>query len=352
MLAVHPSAPIEGLDADVIEQLAAMHGGDGVRLGDDEQFRFTRLGAHLPAQHGRRRAALVVRRAREDAKSRGALGHEVVFAAPALQPVMAVAEEHEVPALHPVEQLHDLVDLRRRQRRGMGAEFADQGAHPRPHRRPVAHRGAHVGERGLQVLLQLLQRRRIVEAIDLVQLPGFGVRGPGAVGADIQQPPAAVALDRQHRMHDQVHGKIGAREGHAEGVDQERHVIGDREHERVRGLEAVGVGLGIEDPHQRAPVRAARREGQVRQRRARELLGLARRQVLFGNPVEVGAQVAWRQVPARTRADALGDALDQRHARGRDAVELVVIFNSNCVHARSFLAQGTQQHRMRTAHIL
>src|SRR4029077_5975794 len=95
MLPVHPSAPIEGLDADVIEQLAAMYGGDGVGLGDDEQFRLTRLGAHLPAQHGRRRAALVVRRAREDAKSRGALGHEVVFAAPALQAVVAVAEEHE-----------------------------------------------------------------------------------------------------------------------------------------------------------------------------------------------------------------------------------------------------------------
>src|SRR6185437_11998306 len=42
VLAIDTAACIEGLDADVIEQLAAVHGGGGVGLGDDQQLQLAR----------------------------------------------------------------------------------------------------------------------------------------------------------------------------------------------------------------------------------------------------------------------------------------------------------------------
>ena len=156
------------------------------------------------------------------------------------------------------------------------------------------------------------------------------MRGLSAVAADVDQLSAAVAAHLQHRVHDQVHGELRPGEGHAERVDQERHVVGDREHQRVRRLEAVAVRLGIEHLHQSAARRAACPELEMCERRAGQVLWCALGQVLFGDTVEVGAQEALLQrAPAAAAGCGACDAPDQRDARRGDAAEQLLLFNGH-----------------------
>jgi hypothetical protein len=156
------------------------------------------------------------------------------------------------------------------------------------------------------------------------------VRRLGAVAADVGELAAAVAARLQHRVHDEVHGQLRAGEGHAEGVDQERHVVRDREHERVAALETVALRLGIEHPHQATARGAAGAEGEVRERRPRELLRSALGQVLFGDAVEVGAQEALLQLVAAAGSGCgARNALDERDARRGNAAEQLLLFNSH-----------------------
>ena len=231
VLAVDPTSGVEGLDADVIEQLAAVHGRGRVRLGHDQQLRLARARAHIAAQGRDARAPTPPAGAAEDAETGARVGHQAVLGPAALEPIVTVAEEHEVPAFHPVEQVGRLAHVGRRQRRGVGFEPGDDLTHPLAHRRPVRDREAHVGQCHFQVALQPFDLPRVTDAVDFVELPRLGVDGLGAVGADINEVPAAVAARLQHRVHDQVHGELRAAEGHAEGVHQERHVVGDREHQ-------------------------------------------------------------------------------------------------------------------------
>ena len=55
MLAGDLAARVEGLDADVVEVAAAMHGGRRVRLGEHQQLGRARLAAQVPGEHDGRR---------------------------------------------------------------------------------------------------------------------------------------------------------------------------------------------------------------------------------------------------------------------------------------------------------
>jgi hypothetical protein len=330
MLAVDAPAGVEGLDADVVEQLTAMHGGGRVRLGQDQQLRLAPAGAHVTAQHRDARTAAAAACFAQDSESRAHIGHEAVFAAAALETVVTIAEKDEVPRLHPIEQVRRLAHLGRRQRRRIALEATDDLACALAHRHPVADRAAHVGEGRLQVPLQARELRGVGDAIDLVQLPRFRMRRVRAVRADVEQLTAPVAAHHQHRVHDQVHRELGPAEGHAQRVDEKRHVVGDREHERMRRLEAIGLRLRVEDAHQRAARCAAGAELEMGECCARELSRCALGQVLFRHAVKIGAQETLSQVvaPADPRGDAR-NALDECSALGRDAVEQVVIVSSN-----------------------
>jgi hypothetical protein len=159
-----------------------------------------------------------------------------------------------------------------------------------------------------------------------------------AVGADIDELPAAVTAHLQHRVHDQVDREVGAAEGHAERIDQEGHVVGDREHQGVRRLEAIRVRVGIEHAHQRAAGRAPRRESEMRQRRPGKMPRGTLGEILLRHAAEVGAQEALQERVATATAvgSRAGNALDQRDTCRGDAAEQPVIFNRNWrVHAQS-----------------
>ena len=104
MLAGDLAGGVEGLHADVVEITAAMHGRRRVRLGEHQQFGRARLAAQVPGEHdGRRRLACLGETA-QDAEAAVAVAHQRVARAAALQPVVAITEEHEMSVVHPREQ--------------------------------------------------------------------------------------------------------------------------------------------------------------------------------------------------------------------------------------------------------
>src|SRR5262249_17404557 len=142
MLTVHAAARIEGLHANVVEHLAAVHGRSRIRLGEDEQLRLARARPHVAAQHRDARATPARTRFAENPEARARSGHEAVFAATALETVVAITEKDEVPRLHPVEQVRSLAHFRRRQRRWVAFQAADDPACALAHRPPIAYRHA------------------------------------------------------------------------------------------------------------------------------------------------------------------------------------------------------------------
>src|ERR1700683_2421808 len=111
VLAIDAAAAVKGLHADVVEQLAAMHRGGGVGLGDDQQLRLAGAFAHVAAQHRHAAAAGGAPRAAEHAQARAAVGNQAVLGAAALQAIATGAEEYEVLGFHPVEQVRSLAYL-------------------------------------------------------------------------------------------------------------------------------------------------------------------------------------------------------------------------------------------------
>src|SRR5579862_3444769 len=243
---------------------------------------------------------------------------------------MTVAEEDEVAAFHPVEQMCRLAHLRRGQRRGIAFQARDDLANPLAHRAPVADRDAHVGERIFQIVLESRDLGSVGDAVDFVELPRLRMCGVCPVGADIEQPPAEVASYLQYGMDDEVDREAGAAEGHAERVDQEGHVVGYREHQGVFALETVATQVGVQDAHQRVPRRAALPEGEVRERGPGQMARGTRGEIFLGDAVKIGSQEALSQLVAPGPAGGgARNTLDQRDSGSRDAAEQPIICGSS-----------------------
>ena len=238
VLAGDPAAGIEGLDARVVEILGAMHGRDGVGLGQDEELPIAGASADIARQHGR--GGLAAPRA-AGCRARCAVGNQAILAGAALEPVIAVAEEDEMTLLHPLQELAGLAEILGGQGRRVALQIRDQRAHSLAHRRPVVDREGDIGQRRFDVVAQPLQRRRIGLTVDLVQLPGFRPVRLAAVRAQAGQAAAPITADLEHRVNDEMHGEAGAGEGDTDGVDQKGPVIGHDLHQRVRRLEAIAL---------------------------------------------------------------------------------------------------------------
>ena len=144
------------------------------------------------------------------------------------------AEEHELPLGEPLEcRMH-----------------MDQAPEPVTHPVEVADHAAHFGDGRLQFTFQRLGHL-VVDAIDLDLRPGLeeprvGGR-PGEPIAERGDPDhlgSGVALDEEHRMNEQVDIEPVALEPHPHRVDEERHVVGDHEHDRVGSRPAVALPVG------------------------------------------------------------------------------------------------------------
>ena len=197
-----------------------MHRGHRVRLGEDQQLAVARaLRAASPRRTiGVARLAAACRCAGCRARC-AASGTSRSCARAALEAVVAVAEEDEMPVFHPVEQRARFGDFVGRQRRRIALQLGDERAHALAHRRPVLDRDAHVGERGFESSPAALRAapdrsagRSRYSCQDSLRAP---LRAPSPTSSS---RPRAVAPHGQHRMHDEMHGDFRLAEDDADRV--------------------------------------------------------------------------------------------------------------------------------------
>ena len=219
-----------------------MHRGSPFGLGD-EQGRSRRLAGF---RGGRAPAGA------QDAQPRGG--------APTAQ--SGIAQEHELPGLHPVEQGEAFRGLGGR--RGAGRRGGGRLAQAAAHRLPVVHGDAHVVERGTQFILESRQGGRVQCPVEFDQLPRF-LRAMSArvCGREPGDPALPVAVDLEHGVDQQPDPQARALQHHPQRVDQERHVVGDHGQQAGRACEAVARRIGVEDPDEGLPAPSPRAQPEV-----------------------------------------------------------------------------------------
>ena len=160
--------------------------------------------------------------------------------------VVGGPEEHELAGGQP-----------RQDRRHRG-----QRVHPVAHRREVVDDPLHVGDGAGDLGLDG-GRGGVVGAVDLDLGPRLEpALDVGRVGSDVDEALSLVAHGPQHRVDEQVDAEPAPLEHDPHRVDEERHVVGDDQHDGVRRVPAVALAVGRHDPrHARAGLaRAAQRE--------------------------------------------------------------------------------------------
>jgi hypothetical protein len=315
LLARDLAARVAGLHADVVEVRGAVHGRDGVGLGDHECGNLAGLAAHLALQQRRLRARAAAAGAQQ-AEARARDGDELVGVRAAHQPVFAIAEEGEVVAGEPVDELGGFLRLAGGDAGHALAQVGGDAAGPLHHLRPVVDRHAHVGEGGFDARAKFLELRGVARAVHLDVLPRLGVT-TGEVLACGGDAAGTIAPHPEHRVCHGVDGEAAAVQHDRQRIHQERHVVGDHLDDRVGGVPAVVRQVGIEDPHQGLPDLAHRTEAQVAGRRRRQCVRISRPQVGLVHPaVVVLHERAERQRGAAQRACLPGDGVDAVLARG------------------------------------
>ena len=183
-LAVDLAVGVEGLHADVVEVRRPVHGRPRVGLREDEQGLLAGLGLDGVGQPPERRGHLLV--GAQDAEPGAGHGDEVLVVAAPLELVLLVAEEREVLAAQPLEQLGGLADLLRVERRRVGLEPGHDLLDLGVHLAPVLDGLADVAQHPLDVVDD---RRRVVtlgQPVDLDVHPRLAdrlaLRVEGAVG--------------------------------------------------------------------------------------------------------------------------------------------------------------------------
>ena len=107
---------------------------------------------------------------------------------------------------------------------------------------------------------------------------------------DLLQRPRGVTADDELGVHDQVHRALLAGQLGGDGVDEERHVVGDDLDHAVPARPAVLLHGGGEHVDVRRAFRPGGRELLVGERCAEQVLGNAGEEVLGGDVAVVAAQ--------------------------------------------------------------
>ena len=200
------------------------------------------------------------------------------------------------------------------------------------HRVPVAGGRGDVGEHPQDVVVQRRELAGVGGALDLdvqerlgqfVPDPGVGCR------REPEEVPLVVAAHDDHRVHDELHREAVALELDGDGVDDERHVVGDDLDDRVRRLPTVGTRGRIAQPHGRDTGLALRGQAPVRLSGSGQVFDPQRLEV-----VERGFGVA---------VDELRDArrLARRDERGGESAQSVEEIRAGILKRRRHQSEGT-----------
>jgi hypothetical protein len=293
--------PRDVAHADVVHPLVAVHRRDRVRLGDEQQVAGRGTLADRRRKVGQRHA-LRVRGIVEVAQQAeaGSLDDPDRAVRPV---VLARAEQHEVAAQQPLEEVGDLVHLvagvADRAGAGDGDHVVDALGQPLEVGHHLADRQQHRVDRALE-LGELL----VVEPVDEVVVHDRLAPRRLARAATADDAALAVALDPDDRVQQPRHAQAAVLELARDGVHEE----------------GVVVGVGLEHRADRlVPVLLARRV----ERADRDGLAAARRRELE-DAEDLGEQVlvldALRRVAGQAAQVRAREATDGRSAVGTDAL--------------------------------
>ncbi len=283
-----PAVVVVMLDPDEVHRHPPVHPRARVGLGDEEQPALVerrlcpRRHLDLAAVGGHHLAAVVA----QDAE-RGT-GDGVKDIPVPIQPIIADAEEGEIFVLQPFQEQDRLADLVVRQRRRIGLERFDDRGDAVDHGAPVFHRaadvGEHAGERGDQCALD----RFVVDAVDVDLDHAFAqrTRRPTGIGENADEGAGGVALDREHRVDQQVGVEAPLGQLAHDGIDQERHVVIDELDDGNVPEPGTVFGRRRGDADLRGPRLALGEEVPGRRRDIRKLGRLVADEVLGGGPAE------------------------------------------------------------------
>ena len=149
--------------------------------------------------------------------------------------MLAIPHEREVIVRKPVEERfglgNDLIAERRRVALQLGADLA----HLLQHRLPVGDHDAHVAEHAQDARTKLTALHRVDDAVDLDMHQRFTRPALRRRAADELQPlPLRVAAHSDDRMRDEMQRQPVSLHLHLQRVDEERHVVVDDLHDRMR----------------------------------------------------------------------------------------------------------------------
>ena len=231
-------APVGGdlAHADVVHPHAPVHGREPVGLGDDQQVALERALAPVRRQRCDRLRTRELGRVLvgEDAEPRA--GHHAD--ALVVDPVLAVAEEDEVLVQQPLQERDRLVDLVVGVAGGAGGRDLDHAAAAVGHRGEVEHGAADVAEHRADRVGERVERRVVQAAVE-VEVHHRLARVRLARMQHAADPPFRVALEPDDRVQHALDADVLRDQLGADGVDQERQVLGVGLEHRAGALVAV-----------------------------------------------------------------------------------------------------------------
>ena len=293
--------------ADVVHARAAVHGRRAVRLRVDQQVAVldpTAEGGLDRAQQHRLRepGALDLR---QDAQARVLGGDQRTPLRGVDEVVLAVAQQHEVVGEEPLDELDRVADLAGRV--AHGALAGDVGHLPRAlhHGVEVAHDQADVAEDLDDLGGEVLALGVGEPAVDLEVHDGLAVGGL-ARAHDPLDPPVGAAGGPDHGVEEPPRRQTAGVQLLADGVHQERGVVGVGLHDGADRLVAVGGEVGVEhaDGLRSGPAGIGEVEGPLHL--PEELLGRDAGELLVGDAAGVGPRELRHHRPA-IGLHALGD---------------------------------------------
>ena len=236
---------------------------------------------------------------------------ERVLAVARHQVVVDVPDEGEVVVGQPLEERRcfgdvERVGTRRRSATHLVRELHGAGAH----RRPVVDHDAHVVEHVLELVAQRIELG-IALTVDLDVQVRLGNALAG-VGEDVDETTVGVTPDIDARVEQDMEVVAAAGEHHRDGVDEERHVVGDHLDDGVGRGPAERGNRGVGDAHDSSRGESYLGEAQVCERRPRGVLRLERGEIVGVGRREVRTREHEREVVGRDRPACRGERVVER----------------------------------------
>ncbi len=166
--------------------------------------------------------------------------------------IVRIPQEDEIFCGHPAQKLCRLAFVRDR----LGGQIVNRQVNLLPHRRIIFDRSANIGQDVGHVVTQTLQLSTLTDPINLDMNPRFGTHPRRSARCPFDHTSVRIALDRKERVQQAMNRQPIAADQHRDGIDEERHVIGDDVDHRMRRMPSVAIEIRGIDRNRGQPWRA------------------------------------------------------------------------------------------------